>query len=128
MKALPMASRTNRGEGRNAFPAQDAPAAVITGEPFMPDLWNTSPTQRKPWRRTPILPDPTSEAPMSKKRCILSRECVDRLHAWIMAHCPCSLEDPEFFRGLLVVVDMEVRDAVDKVRASAGGRLKPSRQ
>jgi len=65
---------------------------------------------------------------MSKKRCILSRECVDRLHAWILAHCPCSLEDPEFFRGLLVVVDMEVRDVVDKERGNSIERLKPSDQ
>ncbi len=64
---------------------------------------------------------------MSKK-CILSRECVDRLHVWLLAHCPCSLEDPEFFRGLLVVVDMEVRDVMARERGNSIERLKPSEQ
>ncbi len=65
---------------------------------------------------------------MSEKKCILSRECVERLHAWIMAHCPCSLEDPEFFRGLLVVVDLEVRDVMEKERGNQIERLRPSDQ
>ncbi len=65
---------------------------------------------------------------MSRKKCILSRECVDRLHTWIMAHCPCSLEDPEFFRGLLVVVDTEVREVIGKDRGNSVERLKPSDQ
>ena len=65
---------------------------------------------------------------MSRKKCILSRECVDRLHTGRMAHCPCSLEDPEFFRGLLVVVDMEVREVIGKERGNSFGRLKPSDQ
>ncbi len=65
---------------------------------------------------------------MAKKKCLLSRECVDRLHAWILAHCPCSLEDPEFFRGLLVVVDMEVRAVMDEGRVIPIERLKPSDQ
>ena len=84
--------------------------------------------QSKVRSRATILPDPSSEYPMSEKKCILSRECVDRLHAWILAHCPCSLEDPEFFRGLLVVVDMEVRDVMDKERGNSIQRLKPSDQ
>ena len=62
------------------------------------------------------------------KKCILSRECVDRLHAWIMALCPCSLEDPEFFRGLLVVVDLEVRDVMEKERGTPIERPRPSDQ
>ena len=65
---------------------------------------------------------------MAKKKCLLSRECVDRLHAWVLAHCPYSLEDPEFFRGLLVVVDMEVRAVMDKERGNSIERLKPSDQ
>ena len=65
---------------------------------------------------------------MTRKKCILSRECVDRLHAWIMAHCPCSLEDPEFFRGLLVVVDTEVREVIGKELGNPVERLKPSNQ
>jgi hypothetical protein len=65
---------------------------------------------------------------MSKRKCILSRECVDRLHVWLLAHYPCALEDPEFFRGLLVVVDLEVREVIDKERRTPIERLKPSEQ
>lgn len=68
------------------------------------------------------------EAVMSKKKCILSRECIDRLHAWVLAHCPCALEDPEFFRGMLVVVDMEVREVIGRDRGNTLDRLKPSDQ
>jgi hypothetical protein len=74
-----------------------------------------------------MIPEPSSEAPMLKK-CILSRECVDRLHAWTLAHCPLHSKKPSFFRGLLVVVDMEVRDVMARERGNQFERLKPSEQ
>ena len=66
---------------------------------------------------------------MAKKKCLLSRECVDRLHAWVLAHCPCALEDPEFFRGLLVVIDLELRAELEAEQARRWtGRIEPSEQ
>lgn len=42
----------------------------------------------------------------------LSGEAFERLHTWVLAHCPCALEDPEFLPGLIVVVELEVDKAL----------------
>ena len=44
----------------------------------------------------------------------LSYECVEQLHAWIRANCPCALENEEFLPGLFVIVEMEVEAALKR--------------
>ena len=50
-----------------------------------------------------------------KKRIFPASALTVRMH-WTLAYCPCLLADPEFFRGRLVVVDLETRDVMDKER------------
>ena len=56
-----------------------------------------------------------------KKKPRLSRECLEQLHTWIYAHCPCALENDEFFPSLWVIVEDEVEQAL---RRRAAERLK----
>ena len=49
---------------------------------------------------------------MPKKAIKLSYECVEQLHTWIMANCPCATENEEFLPGLYVIVEMEVETAL----------------
>jgi hypothetical protein len=42
----------------------------------------------------------------------VSPECVEQLHTWTMAHCPCALEDPETLPGYVTIVALEVERAV----------------
>lgn len=39
----------------------------------------------------------------------ISGEALERLHVWVLAHCPNALEDPEFLPGLVVILEEEVR-------------------
>ena len=48
---------------------------------------------------------------MPQQAAKLSYECVEQLHAWIRANCPCALENEEFLPGLFVIVEMEVEAA-----------------
>ena len=67
-------------------------------------------------------------SPMKKKQRV-SRECVDRLHSWIDTHCPCALEQPDFLRGLLRIVEDERADAIVETRKEVVERLaRPSSQ
>jgi len=46
----------------------------------------------------------------------VTRECVERFYTWVKVHCPCALEEPDFMRGLIVIADEEVKDALLKER------------
>ena len=51
---------------------------------------------------------------MPKHAVNLSYECVEQLHTWINANCPCALENEEFLPGLYVIVEMEVETALKR--------------
>ncbi len=51
---------------------------------------------------------------MPQQAAKLSYECVEQLHAWIRANCPCALENEEFLPGLFVIVEMEVETALKR--------------
>ena len=53
----------------------------------------------------------------------LSYECVEQLHAWIRANCPCALENEEFLPGLFVIVEMEVEAALKRQQSQRFQRL-----
>jgi hypothetical protein len=53
---------------------------------------------------------------MSRKKRIFPASALSDCMHWTLAYCPCLLADPEFFRGRLVVVDLETRDVMDKDR------------
>ena len=42
----------------------------------------------------------------------LTYECVEQLHTWVRANCPCALENEEFIPGLICIVEMEVESAL----------------
>jgi hypothetical protein len=42
----------------------------------------------------------------------LSGEGFERLHVWCLVHAPQALEDPEFLPGLIVVIELEVEEAL----------------
>lgn len=44
----------------------------------------------------------------------LSYECIEQLHTWIKANCPCATENEEFLPGLYVIVEMEVESALKR--------------
>lgn len=46
---------------------------------------------------------------------ILSHERIERLEAWVKAHCPCALDDPGFLPALVVIVDAEIRTEFARV-------------
>ena len=54
---------------------------------------------------------------MPKPAMKLSYECVEQLHTWIHANCPCALENEEFLPGLYVIVEMEVENALQRQQA-----------
>jgi hypothetical protein len=48
---------------------------------------------------------------------LVTRECVEHLHSWVHAHCPCAVEEPnDLLRGLISIVDEAVREALQKER------------
>lgn len=49
---------------------------------------------------------------MNQEKYRVSRECVEQLHTWILAKCPCGLEDGETIPGLVTIVSLEVERAV----------------
>ncbi len=49
---------------------------------------------------------------MSNSTVKLTCECVEQLHAWVRANCPCALENEEFIPGLISIVEMEVETAL----------------
>jgi len=51
---------------------------------------------------------------MPKQAVKLSYECVEQLHTWIHANCPCALENEEFLPGLHVIVEIEVETALKR--------------
>lgn len=53
---------------------------------------------------------------MAEKKRRVSRQCVQQLHTWTMAHCPCALEDPETLPGYVTIVALEVEKAVREAR------------
>lgn len=44
----------------------------------------------------------------------LTYECVEQLHTWVRANCPCALENEEFIPGLICIVEMEVEAALKR--------------
>lgn len=38
----------------------------------------------------------------------LTYECRHQLAEWVRLYCPCASEEPEFLRGLLVIVEREL--------------------
>ena len=66
---------------------------------------------------------------MPQQAAKLSYECVEQLHAWIRANCPCALENEEFLPGLFVIVEMEVEAALKRQQSQCFQKLfLPSRQ
>jgi hypothetical protein len=53
---------------------------------------------------------------MGEKKRRVSRDCVEQLHTWTMAHCPCALEDPETMPGYIAIVAEEVKKALAEER------------
>ena len=51
---------------------------------------------------------------MSNSTVKLTYECVEQLHAWVRANCPCALENDEFIPGLICIVEMEVETALQR--------------
>jgi hypothetical protein len=63
------------------------------------------------------------------KRYAFSATYIEQLHVWLKVHCPCSLEDPEFVNGLLVLGEEEVLRALAKERHRLYRELlRPSKQ
>ena len=54
---------------------------------------------------------------MPKHAVNLSYECVEQLHAWVRANCPCAMENQEFMSGLFVICEMEVEAALKRQQA-----------
>ncbi len=46
----------------------------------------------------------------------ISCECLERLHTWVMAHCPCALEEEQFIPGLRVIIEDELVQALQAER------------
>ena len=53
----------------------------------------------------------------------VSAECVEQMHTWILSHCPCSLEEAEFFHGFIVIVEDELQRAIQIERRALLDRL-----
>jgi hypothetical protein len=53
----------------------------------------------------------------------LSAECLEQAHTWIMARCPCALEDPEFLRGIIEIIEEEVACAIRAERQDLLAKL-----
>jgi hypothetical protein len=52
-----------------------------------------------------------------QKKPRLTRECLEQLHTWVHAHCPCALENDDFLPGLWVIIEDEVEQAVQRQAA-----------
>ncbi len=64
-----------------------------------------------------------------EKKPRLTPECVEHLHTWVHANCPCALENDEFLPGLWVIVEEEVEQALIAQRQQLLQRLQtPSQQ
>jgi hypothetical protein len=64
-----------------------------------------------------------------QKKPRLSRECLERVHTWIHANCPCALENDEFLPGLWVIIEEEVEQALGRLSAERWKQLEsPSMQ
>ena len=46
----------------------------------------------------------------------ISNECLEHLHTWILAHCPCALEQKDFLAGLEVIIEEELLQALQAER------------
>ncbi len=53
----------------------------------------------------------------------LTFECVEQLHTWVRANCPCALQNEEFLPGLFVIVEMEVETALKRQQAQSFQKL-----
>jgi hypothetical protein len=53
---------------------------------------------------------------MGEKKRRVSRDCVEQLYVWTMAHCPCALDDPETLAGYEAIVAEEVKKALAEER------------
>ena len=51
---------------------------------------------------------------MPKSPVKLTYECIEQLHTWVRANCPCALENEEFIPGLMCIVEMEVETALKR--------------
>ena len=49
---------------------------------------------------------------MPKSPVKLTYECIEQLHTWVRANCPCALENEEFIPGLICIVEIEVETAL----------------
>lgn len=60
----------------------------------------------------------------------VSRECVEQLHTWVIAHCAAALlEEPEFLPGLIAIVKLETDRALQDERSRVHRRINnPSEQ
>lgn len=72
---------------------------------------------RGPWTLIPLDEYGTGEELLHSQQNAmtnsnLSAECLEQVHSWVMAHCPCALEYPDFLRGFVVIVEDEVSRAV----------------
>ncbi len=47
----------------------------------------------------------------------LTYECMEQLHTWVRANCPCALENEEFIPGLICIVEMEVETALKRLQS-----------
>lgn len=63
---------------------------------------------------------------MPKQAAKMSDECLEQLHAWIRANCPCAMENEEFLPGLFVIVEMEVEAALRRQQIQSFEKLRMS--
>jgi hypothetical protein len=53
----------------------------------------------------------------------ISYECLEQVHTWITAHCPCALEDDEFLPGFRVIIEEELIRALAAQRQALLQRI-----
>jgi hypothetical protein len=61
--------------------------------------------------------------PPEREELDISRECLERLETWLLAHVRSALDDKEFVGGLLFIVNEEVKDALRRGRTEAMARM-----
>ena len=49
---------------------------------------------------------------MPKSPVKLTYECIEQLHTWVRANCPCALENEEVIPALICIVEIEVETAL----------------
>lgn len=60
---------------------------------------------------------------------LVTRECIEHLHTWVHAHCPCAVAEADLLRGLILIVDEAVREALYNERKRLHDLLRtPSQQ